>query len=261
MGANANAVNLVSCTPLFYSQSEAIMSELLRFGADVDHISKSGCNALHYVVRLDNIKLVSMLLNNAATPDVRNSKGMTPLHIACSLGYSQTAETLLSFGKQNEANMKQIRRKRRCSVAVHREKRKSMQQAIADRLGSGERPQPEEPDVSKPIEKRDENIKVETVKEETSALNLAVRNRHLNILRLLLSNGQAFSSDELISLPWLIIDGANPTERKEESETDIQILEVMCNMGANVNYSYENGSTLLHRATEKRMVSLSEFAY
>eukprot|EP01135_Chromosphaera_perkinsii_P000495 Nk52_evm49s96 gene=Nk52_evmTU49s96 len=258
-GANPNSNNRIHCTPLFYCQSISVMSELLKYGADVDHLSKSNSCPMHYIVKLDNVELLKALLNNSATPTFRNTKGMTPLHIASAMGHTKTAEALLTFSKQNEINVREVKRKRRQSIAAHSQKQQEMVDNIATRLGSDARKSSltvpgessEQPNTStkKPgQENKDEE-------ETTSALTLAVANKHIDVLRLLLANGKSFSREELHTLPWKTIHSVNPITNQHEGDIALQILELIISMGANVNTHYDKGYTLLHAAVQKNWIA------
>ncbi len=96
-GANVNATDKMGTTPLeypsgfvdnYHSNYQETVETLLAHGADVRHVDRNGETALHEAVFMGNAKLVEILLDHGADPNVSGIRG-TPLEWAKAKGYSE----------------------------------------------------------------------------------------------------------------------------------------------------------------------------
>lgn len=75
-------------TPLHYAignnRPVTIVKLLISYGANLNaHFPRGYETALHLAVENNNYNLVKLLLDNNANVNIRNSRGETPLHVAC----------------------------------------------------------------------------------------------------------------------------------------------------------------------------------
>jgi uncharacterized protein len=73
---------------------------LITHGVAVNAVDRIGCSALHTTARFGDAKpeMVSLLLANGATVDLRDKHGQTPLYYAAITGHVQCAKLLLAAG-------------------------------------------------------------------------------------------------------------------------------------------------------------------
>ena len=71
---------------------------LVEAGSDVDTPAADGTTALHWAVRHDQARMVSLLLQTGADPNAANRYGMTPLALAGTNGNPETVALLLDAG-------------------------------------------------------------------------------------------------------------------------------------------------------------------
>jgi ankyrin repeat protein len=81
-GADVNAGEYRSPSPLHLAQSVAVAKVLLAHGADVKAIDYYGDTPLHYAVRDKRVDLVKLLLAHHAKYDIANRDGLTALDLA-----------------------------------------------------------------------------------------------------------------------------------------------------------------------------------
>ena len=68
---------------------------LLRYGGDPNIKNNRGLTPLHYAARRNSVKCIEILLENDADVDAKNNKGKTPLHLASIWGFSDNVRLLL----------------------------------------------------------------------------------------------------------------------------------------------------------------------
>ena len=105
-GADANATDKRGGTPLEYPSGfvdnrqlnyQETVEILIEHGADVRHIDRNGEAAIHEAVFLGNVKVVEILLQHGAIPNVSGTRG-TPLAWAQSRGYKDIVLLLQKNG-------------------------------------------------------------------------------------------------------------------------------------------------------------------
>ena len=79
---------------------QAVTDELSHPGATLINTQDvtTGETALHIVVARRDVTWVSFLLGKGADPNVRDFKGVSPLVLACNMGFAEAAELLLAQG-------------------------------------------------------------------------------------------------------------------------------------------------------------------
>ncbi|OUM68516.1 hypothetical protein PIROE2DRAFT_66924 [Piromyces sp. E2] len=78
--------------------NEKIIDILLEKGADVDHQEAQGNTALHYAARLGNTVTIEKLIKNKANLEIQNYKRETPLMVACRYKQKKAIKILLDNG-------------------------------------------------------------------------------------------------------------------------------------------------------------------
>lgn len=66
---------------------------------------KTGMTALHYAVKAGNMRLVNLILSNNADVMVQDSKGQTPLHLACMKGDLEAYQELTKWCYQSKTSV------------------------------------------------------------------------------------------------------------------------------------------------------------
>ncbi|ORX61169.1 ankyrin [Piromyces finnis] len=81
--------------------NEKIIDILLDKGIDVDHQESQGNTALHYAALQDNMATIEKLIKYGANLEIQNYKGETPLMVACRFKQQNAIKTLLDNGAQS----------------------------------------------------------------------------------------------------------------------------------------------------------------
>lgn len=97
-GITANIRNLNGVTPLHVACNVSVMRVLLRMGADVNSVDKTGSTVLMRAARNNQTDIISLLLLSRADPNVVNNEHQTALHYAVEEGFTETVSTLLEAG-------------------------------------------------------------------------------------------------------------------------------------------------------------------
>ncbi|MBU8932900.1 MAG: ankyrin repeat domain-containing protein [candidate division Zixibacteria bacterium] len=101
-GADPDLTNDFGATPLIFSSWRShvdVARTLLEKGANPDIINTNGMTALHNSVKEGSVEMCQVLLTNGANASLPNLKtGGTPLHYACTKGYLNIVELLVSSG-------------------------------------------------------------------------------------------------------------------------------------------------------------------
>jgi serine/threonine protein kinase/ankyrin repeat protein/predicted nucleotidyltransferase len=79
-------------------ESETIMEVLIKSGANVNHIMKSGASLLHLIVWNDTVKALKILLKAGCEVNPIDNNGSTPLHSAAQQGKIEMVQILLKAG-------------------------------------------------------------------------------------------------------------------------------------------------------------------
>lgn len=103
-GGEPNLKDPSGYTPLHYAARAGnfhICKELLAFGANVDHLTKSGLStALHRAAGNGQTATVKLLLENNANPCLVDDDGKTPLHKAAEGNHAETCRILVEAAPQ-----------------------------------------------------------------------------------------------------------------------------------------------------------------
>ena len=93
-GADNRAPLILAC----YQGHKRIVKLLLNNGADPDLATQFGITPLHVSCRAGNTKIVELLLNNKADPNIVNVAGLAAIHHACFRGHTKILKMLLDAG-------------------------------------------------------------------------------------------------------------------------------------------------------------------
>jgi ankyrin repeat protein len=102
-GANVNATDLLSRTPLFaaaFCNRVAVTNELIDQGAQVDGRDFDGLSPLHIAAIVGGVDVARALLNRGADINGRGAHGRTPLHFAAAVDSAAMVDLLISSGAQ-----------------------------------------------------------------------------------------------------------------------------------------------------------------
>lgn len=79
-----------------------VVGELLKSGYhSLDAKNQDGQTAVHLATNNNNTEILKMLLDSGASANIKDSKGLTPLHEAAGLGAYEACKILLHYGKAN----------------------------------------------------------------------------------------------------------------------------------------------------------------
>lgn len=112
-GADPNAAGKPdNMTPLHVACEEGKLSfvrALIKAGANVDAKAKGDLTPLHYAAEHNHSDIIDVLVKDGhATIDPVNSKGFTPLYIACVRGNLEAAKRLLQLGADIKAGTRTV---------------------------------------------------------------------------------------------------------------------------------------------------------
>ena len=97
--------NEIGWTPLLLASrggNAELAAFFIRYGADVNCLSRSHQSALHAACWNGHDDVVALLLSYGADVNVQNNFGQTPLHWACHYGHASIAKMLLRHGADAE---------------------------------------------------------------------------------------------------------------------------------------------------------------
>lgn len=103
LGANVNRLNYTHNRAPIHFAAEAGHADVLQV-----LLQETRCNpnleigkqtALHIAARNDFTDCVRVLLDNCADPNIANSKGLTPIHVACTSGHRRVVQLILKNAK------------------------------------------------------------------------------------------------------------------------------------------------------------------
>eukprot|EP00164_Ancoracysta_twista_P004443 GFYU01005996.1.p1 GENE.GFYU01005996.1~~GFYU01005996.1.p1 ORF type:complete len:233 (+),score=69.09 GFYU01005996.1:154-852(+) len=103
-GANPDVTNLNGSTPLHVACGKGILSMvtlLIQFRASLDIKEKDmvgGYTPLHYAVKARRLQIANVLLDSGANPNIPDSLGFLPLHLAARDGSLDMTVTLIAKG-------------------------------------------------------------------------------------------------------------------------------------------------------------------
>ena len=126
-GANANRINETHNRAPIHFAAEAGHADVLkcllnekRTNPDLEVAQQT---ALHIAVRNDNPGCVRVLLENGANPNIANSKGLTPIHIAAASGKREMVQLILNESTKFPLNLdgfKDLRKKTTREVLIQK---------------------------------------------------------------------------------------------------------------------------------------------
>jgi ankyrin repeat protein len=93
-----NIENAATWTPIYMAHNINIVEHLIKSGAEVNHLAKSGFTPLHSASGWCSPCVVTLLLNHGADPNMQTDTGMTALHFASEVGNFETIRILLNYG-------------------------------------------------------------------------------------------------------------------------------------------------------------------
>ncbi|XP_017487603.1 PREDICTED: neurogenic locus notch homolog protein 2-like, partial [Rhagoletis zephyria] len=117
-----NAQTHDGTTPLILAarmNSEGMVEELVKAGAELNMVDESGRTALHWAVSVDNVRAAEVLLANGADRDAKNGKEETPLFLAAREGAYKCAKLLLDFHANRDITDHMDRLPRDISIELH----------------------------------------------------------------------------------------------------------------------------------------------
>ena len=108
-GANANRINETHNRAPIHFAAEAghadVLKCLLNEKRTNPDLKVAQQTALHIAVRNDKPDCVRVLLENGANPNIANSKGLTPIHIAAASGKREMVQLILNESKKFPLNL------------------------------------------------------------------------------------------------------------------------------------------------------------
>ena len=100
-GVQVDKPGMDNVTPLLMAccqEHKRIVKLLLNNGADPDMAVQYGITALHIACRTGNTKIVELLLNNKADPNIVDAMGQAAIHHVCVAGHAKILKMLLDAG-------------------------------------------------------------------------------------------------------------------------------------------------------------------
>ncbi|KAK4216221.1 ankyrin repeat-containing domain protein [Rhypophila decipiens] len=261
-GVNPNSTNSYGATALMraagWTASEECVRVLIDAGADVSARQHDGRTALSFACECGNREIVELLLERGADPEIEDaSSEVSPLCWAARHGHVAIAQLLLNT----------------CAgrISMEREKRyKSYCLEWAAANGNTE--------MAGRLLKEGADVNFRNHLKQTP-LDLSIEYRHVAISELLLDAGasiervpgrfpalhRAVQSSNLEMIYVLLDKGADPNEEDEDGCTALaeaasggvkNLVEVLLDAGAHVNVRDKSGITALYRAAENGHLSV-----
>ncbi len=201
------------CTPLMQAILENNLNKVQSFltegRVDVNAQSMDGDTALMAAVQVENPQIIHLLMAFGASPSIKNSDGLAPLHIAVQRGNIAVVQALLS-GSQTKVDIKSK---------------------------AGETPlyHTQSPEIAALLLTRRANPN-KGDKQGNTPLHMAVLNENWSLADVLLAKGADINKDN---------DDGNTPINVAQTETAVQYL---LENGADPMLADEGGNTILHKA-------------
>jgi ankyrin repeat protein len=202
-------------TPLMYAcegKRADIVELLIARGANINSKNSVRNSALMLSVYNNNLLIAKMLLSAEAKVNIHNNRGYSPLTMAVIVRNQELVEALLKAGAKVQINKLE-------TTALHKAA-ESGQVEIAERLlGLGA------------------NINVQDDSDQSTPLMYAVKRKHPEMIRLLVSEGIT----------------VNTIKRKQ-----LEMVKFLVSKGANVNANDKHGKTVLIKAIDAENAEVVE---
>ena len=89
-----------------------LIKDLLKYGADPNQLNDEGKNALHFFMDVyhpeytNSIKIIELLMENGANPNIINKSGWSPVHEAAKEGFNELIAWMNEYNKKNFSGYK-----------------------------------------------------------------------------------------------------------------------------------------------------------
>lgn len=268
---NINIRNNASFTPLSFAAMlnyTDILELLLNHNVDVNSLDNYNNNALHLAAHKGNLHIVKLLLSSNIDANVQNNDGSTALHWAVRNNHLNVVQLLvekkvnvnLYDGKGwckwyygNYINIQNIENRRSCYPLTHYPILYEISAcSILDRsvmkgntslhvaVNNGNL------DIATYLVKKGKaNLDIQN-KDYNTPLNIAINERRLDMVKLLLENNASVNTlDSNLQTPLLRALYAGDTE----------ILDLIMTYNSNINMQDQNGNTQLHHVMHTRNIT------
>ncbi|KAL0636337.1 hypothetical protein Q9L58_004684 [Maublancomyces gigas] len=258
-GANTESKQADSQTALHLaasSGSNEMVKLLLDRGADIESKQADSMTALHLAASFQHNAVVELLLDRGANIDSRQTGSQTPLHLVARYGYYKSVKLLLDRGADIESKQYDSMTALHLAVSCTRGE---VAELLLDRGADtgcvsfiGETPlytavSIGDEEMTKLLLSRGAAVGVYDT--DWTSIHIAVLWGRLSLLRSLMDQGVTWARDHILADAGVLLQSA-------VLSGNIEIVELLLNMGTDTNATSSRACTALHTAASEGAIGI-----